>query len=374
MSKGAAREGRAPLSEGKSFRPAPDFQERASGLAPLFIACSLALVVARPDGYLARALDGEPLQRMGRVELREGLLLVGGRFEVGAFYRDRGGVFYPVDEALQPSSIIPLGELGLERDWLNAALDGSEEALAEMVVALAHFLKEPVRGVAGLAQLPAAVAALIVTSPEYFARYSSLPLREQIREAGRLSTHLLMVFGSAAGTATRVGTTGARLPVLSLSAEGALALRQVAVPAGTSAAVLGVGAGAVYVLSSPQKARGDSNGDSTTAVGATRPFGGLSRAAEFGIRRYALLRNALQETGLRAHHLIEQRFARIMGQDARKELCVAVTPAEHQVFTNAWRAAIPYGEGTARATRELVMREAARIYADYPAILQALGL
>jgi hypothetical protein len=30
--------------------------------------------------------------------------------------------------------------------------------------------------------------------------------------------------------------------------------------------------------------------------------------------------------------------------------------------------------GTANVTKEMVMREAARIYADYPAILQALGL
>jgi hypothetical protein len=333
-----------------------------------------SLVVVRPDGYMASALDGEPLERAGRVELREGRLLVGGRYEVAAFYRNKMGVFYPVDGALQQSSIIPLGELGLGRDWLNAALDGSEDALAETVMALAHLVTDPVRSLQGLAQLPSAVAALIASSPEYFARYSALPLQEQIREAGRLSTHLLMLFGSAAGTATKIGTTGTRLPVLSLMADGSLAIERVSVPAGSSAAVLGVGAGAVYVLSSPEKAPDDRSDDLTAARGATQPFGGLSRAAEFGIRQYNLLRQALQGTGLRAHHLIEQRFARIMGQDARKELCVAVTPSEHQAFTNDWRAAIPYGEGTANATRELILREAARIYADYPAILQALGL
>jgi hypothetical protein len=53
---------------------------------------------------------------------------------------------------------------------------------------------------------------------------------------------------------------------------------------------------------------------------------------------------------------------------------VAVTQAEDQAFTNAWRQAFPYGAGTQAATREAVMREAARIYADHPAILQALGL
>jgi hypothetical protein len=38
---------------------------------------------------------------------------------------------------------------------------------------------------------------------------------------------------------------------------------------------------------------------------------------------------------------------------------VAVTKAEHQVFTNAWRQAIPYGEGTANAT-PLQIENAAR--------------
>jgi hypothetical protein len=39
--------------------------------------------------------------------------------------------------------------------------------------------------------------------------------------------HLLMLFGSSAGTATRIGTTGTRLPVLSLTADGALAIERV---------------------------------------------------------------------------------------------------------------------------------------------------
>lgn len=72
------------------------------------------LVVMRPDGYLVSALTGKPLQRMGRVELREGKLMASA-FEVRAFYRDRGGVFYPVDDSLRPTGPL-LGELGLERD------------------------------------------------------------------------------------------------------------------------------------------------------------------------------------------------------------------------------------------------------------------
>jgi hypothetical protein len=78
---------------------------------------------------------------------------------------------------------------------------------------------------------------------------------------------------------------------------------------------------------------------------------------------------------LQAHHLIEKRLALAMGQNARQMLSIALTTGEHQAFTNAWRAAIPYGErGTGAATVEWILEEAGRIYADYPAILQALGL
>jgi hypothetical protein len=53
---------------------------------------------------------------------------------------------------------------------------------------------------------------------------------------------------------------------------------------------------------------------------------------------------------------------------------IALTQTEHQAFTNAWRNAIPYGEGTINATREQVMNAAKQIYKEYPEILNALGL
>lgn len=240
------------------------------------------VVVMRPDGYLVSAITGRALQRMGRLELREGRLLAG-RFEVGAFYRDRGGVFYPVDESLQRSGGL-LGELGLEHDWFNSALDGAEDALGEMVQALAQFITEPVRSLEGLQQLPSAVAGLMASSPEYFARYSALPLREQIREAARLSTHLLTLYGNAAGTAARIGTAGGRLPVLSLTAEGVLAVEQVAVPVGAKAVALGTGVGAVYVLMTAEKAP-DGERASPSAKGPGewkhRKFTGSERAKRY---------------------------------------------------------------------------------------------
>lgn len=110
------------------------------------------------------------------------------------------------------------------------------------------------------------------------------------------------------------------------------------------------------------------------ARGATSAFGNLSRAAKFGIKPYSQLRRILQGTGLRAHHLIEQRFSGVMEQNPMKMLAIAVTPAEHQAFTNAWRRLIPYRQGTADATPQLVRDTARQIYSQYPEILKALGL
>jgi hypothetical protein len=240
------------------------------------------LGVMRPDGYLAGALQGQPLQRMGRLELRQGRLMAGS-FEVGAFCWDRGGVFYAVDELLHPLRAASLGELSLEHDWFNAALDGAQDAAEEMVVGLATLVTHPIRSAEGLAQLPSAVAALIASSPEYFARYSVLPLQEQIREAARLSTHLLTLYGSAAGAAVRLGTVGASLPVLSLTAEGAMALERVAVPVGTTAAELGAGTGAVYVLMAAERAPKDGKSKPAKAPGEWkhRKFSGSERARRY---------------------------------------------------------------------------------------------
>jgi len=267
------------------------------------------LVVMRPDGYLVSALTGRPLQRMGmgRVELRDGRLLVG-IFEVGAFYRDKGGVFYAVDDSLQkPGAMV--GELGLERDWFNAALDGGGDALGEMAQALAQLVHDPIRGVQGLQQLPSAVAALIASSPAYFARYSALPVQEQIREAARLSTHLLMLYGSAAGTATRLGLAGAELPVLSLTAEGALAIEQGVLPMGATAAVLGTGAGAVYVLMEPSKTP-QGNGRAQASEDAKRSSGGFKPFTESNFRENLARLTGKMPEGAHAHHVFPQQFAK----------------------------------------------------------------
>lgn len=70
--------------------------------------------------------------------------------------------------------------------------------------------------------------------------------------------------------------------------------------------------------------------------------------------------------------MIEKWFAAVMGQNTAEMSSIVVTRAEHQVFTNAWRQAIPYG--SRNVTPSMVNNAARTIYRDYPEILQALGL
>jgi len=91
------------------------------------------------------------------------------------------------------------------------------------------------------------------------------------------------------------------------------------------------------------------------------------------------LKNAISGTGLQVHHIVEQRLAPALNQSAtqaRQWLSVAVSPAEHQAFTNAWRSYVGYINSsnpvnTATANVDDIWLAAQKIYADYPALLNA---
>ncbi|WP_147243136.1 RHS repeat-associated core domain-containing protein [Acidipropionibacterium virtanenii] len=111
--------------------------------------------------------------------------------------------------------------------------------------------------------------------------------------------------------------------------------------------------------------------------GSESEFKNLQYAEKYRIKPYKEQRGHTKGTGgdLQAHHLIEKRFVRAMGGGNTDEWpTIVVTRAEHQKFTNAWRKEIPYGPGTSNATREDVENAARKIYADYPEILEKLGL
>ncbi|WNG53595.1 hypothetical protein F0U59_01395 [Archangium gephyra] len=219
------------------------------------------LVVARPDGYCAVALTGTPISWLGQPTLRQGELYVQ-RMRVGAFHFDGGGVYFTVDEALRKQHSPPVGERALGRDPATAALLGTEAALEEMARGLATLLSEPVRTLEGLAHLPSSVAGLIANSPEYFARYGAMNLEDQIREASRVATHLLTLHGGAATAGPRLASA-TKLPVLTLSARGTLAVNEVAVPAGAMTTAVRAGATPLSIVLMAQ------GGD---AAGGTPPW------------------------------------------------------------------------------------------------------
>ncbi|MBZ4375143.1 restriction endonuclease fold toxin 5 domain-containing protein [Corallococcus sp. AS-1-6] len=209
------------------------------------------VAVLRPDGALAWALTGRTQQKVATVEWKDGAFRAHG-FELGRFYSGKGGVFRAVDARLQASDWRPLAEVYDDADVLSRTLDGAEDALVELYHALGQLLTRPVDSIAGLSHLPTGVAALIAASPMYWERFQSMTRGEQIREVSRLTTGLLMTGGAASATTRTLKgmALGAEVsvPVLSLSAEGALALERVAVPAGRAAAVLNGGPGAAIIL------------------------------------------------------------------------------------------------------------------------------
>jgi RHS repeat-associated protein len=107
-------------------------------------------------------------------------------------------------------------------------------------------------------------------------------------------------------------------------------------------------------------------------------YGSLSIARDYGIKSYDYLRNIVQVSGLRVHHLVEQRLSKILNIGSTGDWpSVVITKGEHQEFTNEWRAAIGYINSnnpinTSTATIEDIWMAAQEIYADYPALLAAV--
>jgi hypothetical protein len=117
---------------------------------------------------------------------------------------------------------------------------------------MGQLLTRPLDSLAALQHLPAAVAALIASSPEYLERFRYMTRGEQVKALSKLTTHLLVTWGAAgATTRTLTGALGGAettVPVLSLSAEGTLVLERVVVPVGRVATVLSGGPGAAIIL------------------------------------------------------------------------------------------------------------------------------
>ncbi|WP_163999745.1 Tox-REase-5 domain-containing protein [Pyxidicoccus caerfyrddinensis] len=209
------------------------------------------VAVLRPDGCLAWVRSGRTQQRVEPVQWNDGCFRAG-PFELGRFYSGKGGAFRVLDDRLKDAGGGALAEVYDDADYLGRSLDGAEEAFVELVAALGQLLTYPTDSVVGLRSLPAGLAALVASSPEYLARFRHMTRGEQVKALSKLTTNLIATWGAASGvTRTLTGAlrgAEATVPVLSLSAEGALVMERISLPVGQAATVLGGGPGAAIIL------------------------------------------------------------------------------------------------------------------------------
>ncbi|CAM4527524.1 MULTISPECIES: SitA3 family lipoprotein polymorphic toxin [Myxococcus] len=210
------------------------------------------VAVLRPDGYLAWVRNGRTQQRVAEVAWKDGAFRAHG-FELGRFYGSQGGIFRLLDAQFRELNEGAYAEVYDDADVVSRTLDGAEDAFVELYHALGHLFTYPTDSILALRHLPAGVAALIASSPEYWERFRYMTAGEQMKAVAKLSTTLLIAGGSANGVTrtltSAMGGAEAMVPILSLSAQGALAIQRVAVPVGKMATVVGAGVGTIVVLS-----------------------------------------------------------------------------------------------------------------------------
>lgn len=211
------------------------------------------LLVLRTDGFLVRATTGRAVQHVGEVQLLEGALKAEG-FQVGPFYVPQGKFLYPVDDSLEIHlDAVLAGVYSPEEGTFGPAAEGAGLAVVDSISGLVNLVLHPGETLEGLAQLPAAVHVLLENSPQYWERFRASSHGAQVRTVSRILTHVLITCGTAGAGAARAASVGGKLgslgvPVLSLSGDGALVLRMVAVPASQAVTIVGSGISAAYVV------------------------------------------------------------------------------------------------------------------------------
>jgi hypothetical protein len=232
------------------------------------------LLVLRPDGYLVKATSGVAVQKAGQVVLAEDGTLRAGSFEVGPFYTIDGGRLFPVDEKLEvPRGARPAGIYAPDDNPGLAVAEGAVLAVVDMVEGLYQLVFYTDETLEGLAQLPGAVRQLYENAPQLWEEFRHKPHAEKVRTVSRLATGIVLTVGTSGVGAAKTASWGGKLgsmtvPLLSLSGEGLLAVRLVAMPVGGAIAVAGNALSATYVLHMANTgARGAGGGGGWPPVG-----------------------------------------------------------------------------------------------------------
>ena len=212
------------------------------------------LLVLRPDGYLVKPTTGVAVQKAGEVVLADDGTLRAGRFEVGPFYAIDGGRLFPVDEGLEvPRGARPAGLYEPDDGVLLPVAEGAALAVVDTVEGLYRLVFHTGETLDGLAQLPEAVRELYENAPQLWEEFRHKPYAERVRTVSRLATGAVLMVGTSGAGAAKAASWSGKLgtlsiPFLSLSGEGLLAVRLVAVPVGGAVAVTGNVLSATYVL------------------------------------------------------------------------------------------------------------------------------
>ncbi|WP_237079765.1 hypothetical protein [Myxococcus xanthus] len=257
------------------------------------------LAVLRPDGRIAWVRTGRTQQRVGDVEWKDGAFRARG-FELGRFYDGRTGVFRLLNDELREESGFPLADVHDDADVISRTLDGAEEAFVGLALSVGKFFStSPADNLAALREMPAAVVALLESSPEYLERFRYMTRGEQVQAVSKLVTNLIATWGTvsaATRTLEGVALATAEVPVLALSARGVLAMESAAVPVGRAAAVLSGGPGAAIIL---QRAGEGGGSNSTPPAGP----GGMKSYSSFKSFKRAM---GPAGPGKEWHHIVEQ--------------------------------------------------------------------
>ncbi|QRK11193.1 hypothetical protein JQX13_14620 [Archangium violaceum] len=212
------------------------------------------LLVLRPDGYLVRATTGVAVQKAGQVVLAEDGTLRAGRFEVGPFYAIEGGRLFPVDQGLEvPKGARPAGLYEPDDNPALAVADGAVLAVVDMVEGLYRLVFYTGETLEGLAQFPGAVRQLYENSPQLWEEFRHKPYAEKVRTVSRLATGAVLTVGTAGAGTAKVAAWSGKLgsltvPLLSLTRDGLLTVRLVAVPVGRVVTAAAPALSATYVL------------------------------------------------------------------------------------------------------------------------------
>lgn len=121
-------------------------------------------------------------------------------------------------------------------------------------------------------------------------------------------------------------------------------------------------------------------GETARAVGTARKLAKAGNSANFTdvykvtrhVGTYRDLRKVYAGSGFEVHHIIEQRFLDVLpsvGVTRYGMNCVALTPAEHQYFTNEWRKIFEYGTAYEELDDSDIIAAAKIVYRNNPELL-----